>query len=235
MRNAKTLWVGAACLLVAGFTVQTLSQTPRATQSSFRDVKRRMRESRRAREQKKKERERRPPLRRTNPEQRRREAQERAKKRREGLLREKAAINPTPAQWEVIKPLLEKIRQLREQPRSTAGLSLTSSISSSSRRADIRSRPVGMWQWTTPWEDKPASEWTEGQRTAQELIALVGGKNTTDEAFAQKTEALRQCRHKKAAEKKEKNIEKALAETRQQLRQALTTRQEAALVLMRWL
>ncbi len=222
MRNAKPWLAGVVCLLVSSFTVQTLSQTPRGAQSTFRDTVRRMQESRRAREQKKKEREGRSAPGRTNPDQRRKEAQERTNKTREGLLREKAALNPMPAQWEVIKPLLEKIRQLRDQPKSTTRVSLTTTTTS--QRTAAQNRRVGMWKWIPSWENKPTSKWTEGQRTANELIALVGGRSTTDEAFVEKMEALRQCRR-----------EEAIAETQQQLRQGLTTRQEAALVLMRWL
>ena len=231
MRNTGTWQVGVVCLLLASITMPTLSQTPRGSQSRFRDLRRRMQEIEQAREQRKKERDRRPALGPIDREQRRKEAQERTNRMRKELLREKAALNPTPAQWEVIKPLLEKIRQLRDLPRSTSGMSLTST----NQRIAGRSRRVGMWKWNPSWEDKPTSQWTEGQRTAQELIDLVGNEHTADEAFAQKIDALRQCRRKEAAEKKEKNIEEAIAETQEQLRQILSTRQEAALVLMRWL
>lgn len=233
MRNTRTWQLGIVCLLLVSLAVPTLSQTPRGAQSRYRDLVRRMQERRQAREQRNKERERRPAPSRVNPEKRRKEAQERARKTREEFLREKAALNPTPGQWEVIKPLLEKIRQLRNLPRSTSGMSLTST--STDQRTAVGSRRVGMWKWMPPWKEKPTSQWTAGQRTAQELIDLVGNQHTTDEAFAKKIDALRQCRRKEAAEKNEKSIEKTIAETQEQLRQVLTTRQEAALVLMRWL
>jgi len=229
MRKARTLLAGAICLLMAGLTVQALSQTrsvrrpvrPRAPQrkrTSGTQAAQSTPRSKQKQEQRLKK--------------RRKEALERDAIIKAGCLQEKAAINPTPEQWELIKPLLEKIRQLRDQPKSTARVSLTSNSTAS--RTGSR-RPVATWQWTTAWEDKPRSEWTEGQRKASELIALVGNRSTGEEAFARKTESLRECRRQEAAQKKAENIEAAIAETQQQLRALLRTRQEAALVLMRWL
>jgi hypothetical protein len=86
-----------------------------------------------------------------------------------------------------------------------------------------------------PWENAASGEWTEGQRTADELIALVGDDRTSEEAFARKIKALRECRRQEAEQMNAENVEKTIAETQQKLRGLLTTRQEAALVLMRWL
>jgi len=213
-----------------GLTVQALSQTRSARRSVRRPAAQRKRtsgaqpapdktRSKQEIEQRRKD--------------RRKEAQERADKEKAEFLHEKAALSPTPEQWEAIKPLLVKIRQLRGRPVSMTGVSLTSSTSGG--RNGSRGRPVATWRWSKHWRGKPSSEWTEGQRTADELIDLVGNGRTSEEAFARKMQALRECRRQEAAKKKTDNIEAAIAKTQQQLRALLSTRQEAALVLMRWL
>ena len=231
MRNARTLLLGVVCLLIAGLTVQALCQARFGNQP----LKHRLEERKRASGE-------RPARNRSRTkeefeqygEKLRKEAEERSAIFRAEFLQEKAALNPTPEQWKLIKPLLEKIRQLRDRPRSTAGLSLTSSTTSG-RRTRSRSRPLAAWRWRKPWEDTPQSRWTKGQSTADELIALVGSRRTSEAAFTSKMEALRECRRQEAAEKKAEKIEVAISETQQKLRGFLSARQEATLVLMRWL
>jgi hypothetical protein len=70
---------------------------------------------------------------------------------------------------------------------------------------------------------------TEAQRLARELRILLEKKDTRPEVFRRKVDALRKARSKEA------EIQKQLAEARRELREGLTTRQEAVLVLLGWL
>ncbi len=146
--------------------------------------------------------------------------QKEAAERRKEFLMEKSLLGATEEQWKLIKAKLEKVekvRQLHKQARSTVIMSLTSS-------SGIRSVPT--WQWQRPWKDKALSELTEAQRLTKQLIALVERKNTTPQAFRRKMDALRKARSE------ESELKRQLSEARRELCDILTTRQEAALVLM---
>jgi hypothetical protein len=157
---------------------------------------------------------------------------EREKKRKEWLewlaerkrefLYEKYALKPTEEQWKIIKPKLEKVRDLRDRSHSNIGLLLTSS-------SGDKGRNEPNWQWRTRWKDTPPKELTEAQRIANELMALVDKESTTAEQFRRKMDALRKSRIELA------ELKKQYAEARRELRGVLTVRQEAALVLMGWL
>ena len=135
------------------------------------------------------------------------------------FLSEKYAIKPTEEQWKVIKPKLEKVRQLRARSHNTVGLFLTSSSGSTSRNGPA-------WQWKVEWKGKPPSELTDAQKIVNELVSLVDKTNVTDEQFRRKMDALRKSRLELA------ELKKQYAEAQRELRKVLTARQEAALVLM---
>jgi uncharacterized protein YllA (UPF0747 family) len=86
------------------------------------------------------------------------------------------------------------------------------------------------WRWFKPSESKGPDELTESERIIEELINLVKAKNTTVEEFKLEMDALRKIRNRQEDEKKKKKEE--LSKALQELREVLTTRQEAALVLM---
>jgi len=162
--------------------------------------------------------------------QRTKEVQKRAAERSREFFSEKSALGATEEQWNLIKPKLEKVRQLRNQGRqasSVVGAFLAggSSSSGTSPRAGTRAN-VPTWQWKTPWKDKAPGELTEAQKLTKQLIALVERKDTTPEAFRRKMAALRKARSE------EPELKRQLSEAQQELREILTTRQEAALVLM---
>ena len=150
---------------------------------------------------------------------------------RKGFLREKYALRPTEEQWKVIKPKLEKVRHLRDLGRSTVNLFLTSE--SGSGTGSSRSANVPTWQWNINWKDKAPGELTEAQKIANELMDLVDNKYTKAEEFKRKMDALRKSRSREEPEEKKKKEE--LSKAQQELREVLTTRQEAALVLKKWL
>ena len=165
--------------------------------------------------------------RRIEREQEYKEFQERIAEERKTFFREKCALRPTEEQWKLIKPKLEKIRHLREQARTTVGLMLTSSSSSGAKTRDSRSRSVPTWKWNKRWKDKAPAELTEAQKIANELIDLLENKNTRTEEFKEKMDALRKSRIK------QRELKRQLSNARQELREVLTPRQEAALEL--WL
>ena len=70
---------------------------------------------------------------------------------------------------------------------------------------------------------------TEAQRLAEEIRILLEKKDTSQEVFRRKVAALRKARSNEA------EIQKQLVEARRELREGLTTRQEAVLVLLGWL
>jgi 3-methyladenine DNA glycosylase/8-oxoguanine DNA glycosylase len=81
------------------------------------------------------------------------------------------------------------------------------------------------------WKGRADYEPTEAQKLAEQLVAYVDRKNTTQQAFKVKMDALRKARAEEAELRRS-----GLFKVRQELRELLTTREEAALVLMRgWL
>lgn len=229
------------CSSIALLTAQALSQTRSSNRSARTSAaarrrkmtdaerKRKAAERRRQRELKKKElaEEGRSP--RIDRAQQIKEFQERVAKTKKEFLNEKYALRATEEQWKVIKGKLERVRHLRNQARSTVGVGMTSSSSSGTSARGRASRNVPTWQWKRPWKDKTPGELTRAQKLAKQLISLVENKNTTPEQFRRKMDALRKARREEA------EIKRRLSEAQQELRELLTTRQEAALVLMNWL
>ena len=229
------------CCLIALFAAEALSQARSSNRSArayaaarrrrMTDAERRKEAANRRRQRELREKElakeeRKPRIDRA---QQIKEFQERVAKIRKEFLYEKSALGATDEQWKVIKAKLERVRQLRDQARSTAGLGLTSSSGSGTSSRDRARRNVPTWQWTKRWKDKAISKLTDSQKIANELIKLVENRNTTPEQFRRKMDALRKARGEDA------EIKRQLSEAQQELRELLTTRQEAALVLMNWL
>jgi len=163
------------------------------------------------------------------------------------------ALRATEHQWKVIEPRFDKVKYLASQ----ASVSIVPHSYKRSRRyggspnnaragvstdggANINGRtetskpnnrqPVTKieegWEWSKPWESKAPGELTEGEIICEGLLELLEDKNSKPEEIEQKIEALRKFR---------KETEKQLAKAQQELREVLTFRQEATLVLMRLL
>jgi len=159
--------------------------------------------------------------------QKQKEYEEKAAEIRKNFLREKAALGVTEEQWKLIKLKLEKVRLLRGQANSAVGLFLAGGSSDNETNLKTRARTkASTWQWKQPWKDKDPSELTNAQKIAVELIKIVEKKNTTPEQFRRKMDALQMAR------REEDQIKRQLSEPQKELRELLTTRQEAALVLM---
>ena len=225
MTKRRIILVLVVCFSIVFFTVQTLPQTL----SSNRTVK----QSRLEREERRKEFKRRSEQFKLESEQRRKEWE---KEKAEGFLHEKYALGVTKEQWKLIKPKLEKVQNLRRQirismragwgPRRLPG-------STGPEYMDPKYLHEWSWRWFKPSESKGPAELTESERIVEELINLVEAKNTKAEEFNLKMDTLRKIRSRQEAEKKEKKEE--LSKALKELRDVLTTRQEAALVLMGWL
>lgn len=255
MKKNPILFMLVLCSLIAFLAVQTLSQIRRSNQTKTLDgeplsrmtaeemkkeaerwlnmtEEERQRELANWRRQRELERQRRPKesaaerakrlaRSKADREKMRKEFQETAARVRREFLREKAVLGVTEEQWQLIKPKLDEMRQLRDQARSTVGASLAGGSSVDGKKAGGPS-----FQWRIPWKDTLPDQLTEAQRLAQQLLAFLGRESTTPQAFRMKTSALRKARTEEA------QIERRLAEVRRELCEILTTRQEAALVLM---
>lgn len=148
--------------------------------------------------------------------------EERQKEGGHQILVAKYALGVLEEQWKLIQPKLEKVQQLRDRASSGIGVWVVGS----SGNGGEPGKPS--FQWKQPWKDKSPDELTEAQRLAQRLRTLLERKNTTPEAFRHNIAALREAR------KKESKLERPLAEARRELREVLTTKQEAILVLLGW-
>jgi hypothetical protein len=136
----------------------------------------------------------------------------------------KVALGETEEQWNLIQPKLKKVIDLWYRANSTIGAGVSGGSTDSRREPSLPKL-----QWERPWKYKPLFELTEAQRLARQLRILLEKKDTPPEVFRRKVAALRKARSKEA------EIQKQLAEARRELREGLTTRQEAVLVLKGWL
>lgn len=164
------------------------------------------------------------------------------------------ALEATKRQWRVILPPLRKVRELREQAKISVGINnaawVTTTETTRTRRqggaggyggTSVPGRPgaAGMtsggpatqttrhyenWRWKKAWEGK--TKLTKQEKACEELIGLLESDSSTDEQKRQKMNALRQAREEARGE---------LAKAQQELRQVLTLRQEAMMVMMGWL
>jgi hypothetical protein len=153
-----------------------------------------------------------------------------------GFMYEKyalAGLGVTQEQWKLVKPKLEKVAKLQDLcnvERSTSGLSLGGSNTGGTGSKTSAKQSEPRLQWKRPWKDKDPADLSEAQRLAEQLIKLLDKKNATPEEFKEKMAALRKARIAEAPAGQER--QEKLAEAKQELRQGMTARQEAALVLL---
>jgi flagellar motor switch/type III secretory pathway protein FliN len=264
MRKQKIIIGFLLCLSVVIFARQSLSQTPSSSETvSLRDdeISNKMTPAERQKEfeqrikQRQIEREKRRIERMRQKEQTREERKRDRVKRKEQSMKE--ALGATDEQWKAIKPRLEKVQYLARQMDisisifSQTAASGSGSIENSGRREvgslygrnrssnrNIRKAPLKpnnvekssrsqfSWKWYKPWEKKARDELTENEKIREELFVLLQKKNPRPEELEQKMEALRKIR---------RELKKELAHAQQELREILTHRQEAILIMMRLL
>ena len=243
MTKRRIVLILLLCFLIGGLTSLTLFQTRSFAGDSGRsekmsdaqsrrefekrkrelDLERRKRrqESKKEFEQKMREsaKEGRGPL--ISKEQRREQIAERSR----NFFNEKLALGATEEQWELIKAKLEKVRRLRRLTYSSfVGVSIAGGPNDNGKRAT-----PPHFEWDVSWKNKPRKEVTEAQWLARQIVGLLQRESTTPEALKIKINALREAR------KKEAKIKEQWAESKRELRELLTPRQEAVLVLMSWL
>jgi len=163
------------------------------------------------------------------------------------------ALRATEQQWKVIKPRLDKVKYLASQARlsivphsygrsrsygggrNSAGAGRTAGSGANVKGRTETSMPNNRqpgtrieedWEWSRAWENKAPIELTEGEITCEELLEVLEDKNSKAQEIEQKIEALRKIRQE---------AKKQLAKAQQELREVLTFRQEATLVLMLFL
>jgi len=164
----------------------------------------------------------------------------------------KGAVGATDEQWTVIKPKLEKVRQLQRTARigimtSGGGGGGSQSRGGSRSGSGVRggaggsgfTGPMGtgpttetkrqssswmQWQWYRSWGSKPAQR--DDEKRCDALFSLLKNGNANAEGIRQKMNALSKAREQSRQE---------LAGVREELRELLTADQEARLVALGWL
>jgi len=228
MRTQKILFGLFVCLLVAVFAGQTLSQTRRTGRTRERperNQRRNMTSEQINMEQQKRSRQWQMQNRKRNEQQEKQTRSEAAKSIAESM---KEALRATEQQWKGIKPRLDKVKYLSKQAKvsMTPGYYSRSRSSGGSNNQQSVPKVEEGWKWSKAWEKKAPSELTKGERICEELMELLEDKSSKQEEIEMKVEALREAR---------KEASKQLAQAQQELRKVLTFRQEATLVLMRYL
>jgi hypothetical protein len=164
----------------------------------------------------------------------------------------KGAAGVTDEQWTVIKPKLEKVRQLKQT--TSIGIMISGASSGGSQsRSGAPPRPgvsgggggAGFsikrgagptsqtksggdswmeWRWYASWGRRPPEK--QDEKLCAGLFNLLKDKNAKPEELKQKMDELRKARELKTQE---------LTEARKELRELLTLDQEARMVALGWL
>jgi len=257
MAIRRIIFGGVICLLTAAFVSQTLSQTtrndPQRDKADYERLRnmtpaQRQREFERRRRQFQIETQQRYEQRMKEREQTRGQRQRESKKRQEEAIRQ--ALGATPEQWKIIKPRLEKVKNLTDY--SISIITFGGSSGSGEQRTSIQrgtgeyaGRGIGGtntsrvppgpnnkeefssnygWKLLKPSDRKAAGRLTKGERLSEEILKLIEDKNSSNEEIERKMETLREIRQEN---------KKQLSKAQQELREVLTYRQEATLIMMR--
>jgi len=143
-----------------------------------------------------------------------------------GYLNVKYACKASDEQWEVLKAKLHNIGRLRRQAYVGVQLTLNSASSSEGRQSGSRRRSAANWRWVKRWEDESPSELIEAEKIVDKIIRRLEASSANEKELTELMAALRGT--KQAAQKQ-------LLKAKEELRDGLTVRQEAALVLLGWL
>jgi hypothetical protein len=179
-------------------------------------------------------------LRDLRPEQRIREMQRMAQEQEEQAMKQALGVNEE--QWKVIKTKLDKVKACREQASVNIGLPFSSNFVSTTGSqqgggfgggfqfqlgggggGSNMMTPDSSFQSQSNFQNQSNRRETQGERICRQLDALLNDINSSPEAIRLKTLELQQARA---------NARKQLAQAQKELREALTLRQQARLVLM---
>lgn len=233
----------AICFFIAAFVTGVLSQTqsPAGTEkTSDRNQPAYMSPQQKQREYEQR-------MQKTKPQRDRMREEDRkamAKAKEESI---KEVLGANEEQWKIIWPKLKKVRALGGSYKPSLMIGSSGSGGSSGpggggasgsfglgtsggkeHRKEIIDNQTGSrtqvgWRWARPSDTKKPSEITVGDRIDEELLDLLENKEADEKEIRQKVEALREYREK---------ANKEWAKAMQELREALTFRQEAMLIMM---
>jgi len=174
-------------------------------------------------------------LRNLSPEQKIREMQRMAEQQEEMAMKQALGVNEE--QWKVIKPKLDKVKACRQRATVSIGPPFSSNFASTSSQQG--GGFAGGFQFqlggggsgggsnmTAPdssFQSQSSRRETQGERICRQLDALLNDFNSPPETIRQKMIELQQARA---------SARKQLAQAQKDLREALTLRQQAKLVLM---
>lgn len=149
-----------------------------------------------------------------------RKRMEEYRRQRDNRLRE--SLGATEAEWKVLQPLIEKVQQQQRQGRGRGMMMM-----GRGGRGDWRSRgdrgDRGSRGDRTRPEGAPERERSDVEKKSEALRKILESKTAKPKAIAAALAALRKAREKTAQD---------LAAARKSLREVVTSRQEAQLVLM---
>lgn len=158
-----------------------------------------------------------------------REMQRKAREQEEQAM--KQALGVDEAQWRKIEPKIEKVKTCRQRASISTRLPFSSSFISTSSpqgggfqfQSGGGSSNITTAQSSFQTQSRHSGQETQGERICRELNTLLDNPNSSPEAIRQKMTELRQERE---------NAKRQLDKAQKELREVLTLRQQARLVLM---
>jgi chromosome segregation ATPase len=137
---------------------------------------------------------------------------------------DRESLGATDAQWRMIQPRLQALRDLNGQA-SAFILLQRRFLQGGTRRVngvEQKKEPACQWQWERPWADKARPQLHPAERTCEELFDLLSDEQTPVETIRDKVELLRRQKKEAAAQ---------VPAAREALRQVLDVRQQAVLTV----
>ena len=141
------------------------------------------------------------------------------------------ALEATNAQWRIIQPRLTKVKELQKQANIAVTIKNAAWVTTTTTTQKGGASPVTEtdrqyenWGYKRPWESNAGLVGAE--KACEALVVLLESNTATDQ---QKKEAMAMLRRAK------EEAGKQLVQARQELREVLTFRQEAILLMMGWL
>lgn len=137
---------------------------------------------------------------------------------------EEEALGLDEERWKAVREKLAKIKRLSW----CVYIRVSLSSAKGDQTAPGQSRPgrTPGYKWGKLWANKPPDMRTDAEKVVDEIIVLVDSPRPDPEKLREKMEVLRRCRQERTAE---------LSKAQQELRELLTVRQQAAMVLQGWL
>lgn len=136
------------------------------------------------------------------------------------MQRMQQQLEASETQWQAIEPKLQKVMELSRQVGGRRAGAMPGRLAGRAAQGQRRQRPDGQGRQLRANANRPVSA---VQKASAELRVLLSGSDATPEQIQAKLTALRTVRQA---------AEKDLAQARDALKQVVTVKQEARLVLM---